>query len=182
MRITNKNTEQRYVVHKLKPIYDKNSKILILGSFPSVKSREYEFYYGHPQNRFWKVINYVCTHSSNEKKKVTLQDSSNIKEKTKLLQTNNIALWDVIHSCTITGSSDSSIKDVTPVAIETIFATAKIKAVFTNGGLATKLYIKYLEPITNIKPIQLPSTSPANARYSLENLQNAWNKKINKIL
>jgi len=170
-----KNT---FVTYTLSPIYNKNSKILILGSFPSIKSRENNFYYGHPQNRFWDVIAYTCFKINNQSKKQNIHNTSTKEEKIKLLLTNNIALWDVIYSCTITGSSDSSIKDVTPNNIKKILDVADIQAVFTNGGLATKLYSKYLEPITNLKPIQLPSTSPANARFTLIKLQHIWSNEI----
>ncbi|OJF77755.1 MAG: DNA-deoxyinosine glycosylase [Treponema sp. CETP13] len=178
----NNSNQNTFVTHTLNPIYNEKSKILILGSFPSRKSRENNFYYGHPQNRFWNVISYICFKSNNQIKEQKLNQTSSIEEKTNLLLENNIALWDVIYSCTITGSSDSSIKNVTPVNIKNIFETANIKAVFTNGGLATKLYSKYLEPITKINPIQLPSTSPANARYSLKKLQQIWYKELSVFL
>lgn len=166
--IKNKETKEIYVEHTLEPIYDKNSKILILGSFPSVKSRENKFYYGHPQNRFWKVL--ACVY--NEKLPLT------IKEKTEFLLRNNIALWDVIYSCYIIGSSDSSIKNVTPVNITQILDIANIEKVYTNGGLSTKLYKKYLLKIVGIKSISLPSTSSANTRYSLEKLEKIWTEKL----
>jgi hypoxanthine-DNA glycosylase len=171
-----------FITHTLQPIYNKYSKILILGSFPSVKSRENNFYYGHPQNRFWKVMPYVCTYSAITAHEPMIKEVTTIKQKTKLLLDNNIALWDVVYSCIITGSSDSSIKDVTPINIKQIFDIADIQAVFTNGGIATKLYAKYLEPITKLKAIQLPSTSPANARSTLEKLQYIWSKEISLYL
>lgn len=149
-------------IHNIEPVYDKNSRILILGSFPSVKSREAKFFYGHPQNRFWRVVSAV------------VQDicPSTIEEKKAFLLSNKIAVWDVIKSCEITGSSDSSIKNVTPNDFSEIFETADIQAVFTNGAAAHKLYEKYGDD--NKSAIKLPSTSPANAAFSIERLINEW--------
>lgn len=147
--------------HTIEPIYDKNSKILILGSFPSVKSREANFFYGHPQNRFWKVLasvmNDVCPSTTEEKKAFLIKHS--------------IAVWDVIASCDIEGSSDSSIKNVTPNDLRRILQTAEIKKIFTNGNTAYKLFVKYNSDLNAVK---LPSTSPANAMFSLEKLIEYW--------
>ena len=147
--------------HTVEPIYDKNSKILILGSFPSVKSREANFFYGHPQNRFWKVLanvmNDVCPGTTEEKKAFLIK--------------HNIAVWDVIASCDIEGSSDSSIKNVTPNDLRRILQTAEIKKIFTNGNTAYKLFVKYNSDLNAVK---LPSTSPANAMFSLEKLIEYW--------
>lgn len=158
--------EQTYthVSHDFEPVFDENSKVLILGTFPSVKSRENRFYYGHPQNRFWKVI-------------AGLTESEvpqTIEEKKKLLLEHGIAIWDVIESCDIIGSSDSSIKNVAPADIERVVANSKIQNIYANGGTAKKLYEKYSQKKTGREIIGLPSTSPANAAYSLERLLECW--------
>ena len=158
--------EQKYthVSHDFEPVFDENSKVLILGTFPSVKSRENQFYYGHPQNRFWKVI-------------AGLTESEvpqTIEEKKKLLLEHGIAIWDVIESCDIIGSSDSSIKNVVPADIERVVANSKIQNIYANGGTAKKLYEKYSQKKTGREIIGLPSTSPANAAYSLERLLECW--------
>lgn len=151
-------------VHHIEPVFDENSRILILGSFPSVKSREGNFFYHHPQNRFWKVIAAVtgcgipCT----------------IEEKKTLLLKNRIAVWDVIASCEIEGSSDSSIKNVVPNDIDRILNMGKIENIYTNGGTASRLYRKYCQKKTGMEDVKLPSTSPANASYSLERLVKEW--------
>lgn len=152
------------IVHPIPPLYDKNSRILILGSFPSVKSREANFFYGHPQNRFWKVISRVLS----EKTPVTIQE-----KKTMLLR-HNIALWDVIHSCEIEGSADSTIKNVVPNDIRTILEDSEITKVYVNGKKAEAMYKKYVEKQTGIKAVVLPSTSPANAAWNEEKLYAAW--------
>ena len=151
---------QSQLSHPFPPLYNTNSRILILGSFPSVKSRENNFFYGHPQNRFWKVLSAVLAS--------TLPQST--EEKTNLLLENNIALWDVISSCEITGSSDSSINKVIPNDLSPILEAANIEAIFCNGQKAYQLYKKHLEASTGIAAICLPSTSPANASWSAENL------------
>ena len=152
-------------IHNIPPLYDKNSKILILGSFPSVKSREAEFFYGHPQNRFWKVVSAI----------LRCECPVTVEEKRKMLLSHHIAVWDVIKSCEITGSSDSSIKNVVPNDLSEIFKTADIKAVFTNGTASYNMYNKYIK---SPEAIKLPSTSPANAAYSLERLIGEWSKII----
>lgn len=152
------------VKHEIPPVYDKNSKILILGSFPSVKSRENQFFYHHPQNRFWKVLSGV----------VGCDMPVTIDDKKEFLLNNNIAVWDVIASCEIEGSSDSSIKNVVVNDLNKIIDTCDIKQIFCNGGKSFELYKKYCEKNTNLKSIKLPSTSPANARFSLEKLINEW--------
>lgn len=159
------------VVHPFEAIYNNDSKILILGSFPSVKSREINFYYGHPQNRFWKILENIF----NEK------IDNTIRYKKEFLIRNNIALWDVINTCEITGSSDSSIKNAIPNDIETLIHNTNIKAIFCNGNTSYKLFMKYFkEKITDIPIICLPSSSPANAKFSLNNLTNIWKEKIKK--
>ena len=152
------------VIHPIEPIYDKNSKILILGSFPSVKSGEEGFFYGHKQNRFWKVVSEVFE----EGEPVTIE------EKKALLIRNKIALWDVIQSCDIVGSSDSSITNVVPNDLSLILNTADIKAIYVNGKTAYKYYRKYTEPVTQRTAICLPSTSPANAAWNMEKLLEVW--------
>ncbi len=146
------------------PVFDKNSKILILGSFPSVKSQETGFFYGHPQNRFWKVLAAVFECKTPETKE----------EKIEMLNKNRIAVWDVIASCDIVGSSDSSIKNVVPNNISKLLEGAEIERIFVNGKTAEKYYNKYLKKDIDIEAICLPSTSPANAAWSLERLINTW--------
>lgn len=152
------------IIHPIPPVWNGESKILILGSFPSVKSRETSFFYGHPQNRFWRVVSAV----TNSPLPVTID------EKKSYLLSSGIALWDVIASCDITGSSDSSIKNVTPNDLSAILEGADIRAIFTNGKAAHSLYQKYTKPITAREDICLPSTSPANAAWSLDKLVAAW--------
>ena len=155
--------------HPFPPLYDKNSKVLILGSFPSVKSREQNFFYGHPQNRFWKVVATVL-----EKEIPTT-----IEEKREFLLSSNIALWDVIASCEITGSSDSSIKNVVANDLTEILETANIKKIFVNGKTAEKYYNRYIKDKIGRDAVCLPSTSPANAMWNVESLVEEW-KKIKK--
>lgn len=153
-----------HVIHKIPPVYNKNSQILILGSFPSVKSREGRFFYHHKQNRFWKVLSTIVNDVLPE----------TIDEKKDFLLKNHIAVWDVIASCDIEGSSDSSIKNAVPNDFSFILKTAPIRQIYTNGGTAYKLYHKYCEKVTGIKAMKLPSTSPANASYSLDRLISEW--------
>ena len=156
--------EYQHITHPFDPIYDCNSRILILGSLPSVKSRENAFYYGHPQNRFWKLLAALCNAPIPE----------SIHEKASLLQSAHIALWDVIQSCDIRGSSDSSIKNVVPTDLRIILKHAKIQKIYANGKTAAALYQKYQMPLTGLKIIPLPSTSPANAAWTMERLCEAW--------
>lgn len=157
------------LIHPIQPVFDKDSRVLILGSFPSVKSREEGFFYGHPQNRFWKVTAKVFGE----------QTPQTVIEKKAFLLRNHIALWDVIGSCEITGSSDSSIRNVTVNDISVILNAADISAVFLNGQKAYQLFKKYLFPVIGRDGICLPSTSPANAAWNLERLTEEW-KVINK--
>ena len=150
--------------HQIEPVYDKNSKILILGSFPSVKSRETGFFYGHPQNRFWKIVAAVFEEDV----------PATIEEKKKMLLRNGIALWDVAASCEIDGSADSSIRNVRPNDIKKLISETSISRIYVNGRTALKLYQKYLEEQLGMEAIVLPSTSPANAAYSLVILIDAW--------
>lgn len=152
------------VAHPIPPLYNKDSKILILGSFPSVKSREAQFFYHHPQNRFWKVISSVY--------QVPLPVT--IEEKREMLLDLNLAVWDVIQSCEITGSSDSSIRNVIPNDISRILQEADIRTIISNGNTSYQLYMKYIFPVTGKEAVKLPSTSPANAANSLDRLVEAW--------
>lgn len=159
------SSETSNIIHPFPPLFDENSKTLILGSFPSVKSRESMFFYGHPQNRFWKVLAQLFNEKLPE----------NIDEKKSLVLRHDLALWDSIHSCTITGSSDSSVKDVVPNDITEIIQNSQINRIFCNGNLSYKMYMKYIFPETKITAVKLPSTSPANAAYSLDRLVSEWN-------
>lgn len=152
-----------HVVHDLTPVYDEHSRILILGSLPSVKSRG-QFFYNHPQNRFWKVLAAVTDHAPLE----------NVEEKKQFLLEHQIALWDVIASCDIIGSSDNSIKNVVANDIGRVLSEAPIRQIFVNGQTAFKLYKKYVLPETGVMPVCLPSTSPANAAWNMERLTEAW--------
>lgn len=152
------------IIHPIPPLFDESSKILILGSFPSVKSREAMFFYGHPQNRFWRVVSAIF----NEEAPATIE------EKRAFLLRNNIAVWDVIGSCEITGSSDSSIKNAEPNDISVILDNAPIERIFTNGKKSDEMYKKHIHPLLKRDAVCLPSTSPANAAWSLEKLVEAW--------
>lgn len=158
--------------HNIAPIYDEQSKILILGSFPSVKSREAEFFYGHPQNRFWQVLERVFDAPGALVGKTP-------EEKTTFLKSHHIAVWDVIESCTITGSSDATIRDVVPNDFDRILKTAQIRQIYCNGSTAGKLFRKYCGELPERlfrTMVILPSTSPANAAWSVENLTGAWGR------
>lgn len=156
--------EYEHIVHSFEPVYDRASEILILGTLPSVKSRENNFYYGHKQNRFWKVLATLL--------KEPVPDT--IEEKKAMLLAHRIALWDVIQSCDIKGSSDSSIKNVQPTDIGMILEKTNITRIYANGNKAGQLYKRYQFPVTGIEAMVLPSTSPANAAWSLERLCKAW--------
>lgn len=150
--------------HPFDPLYSKDSRILILGSFPSVKSREQQFYYGHPQNRFWRVIAAIFEQET----------PSTTEEKRALILNNGLALWDSIASCEITGSSDASIRGAWANDIGGILAACDIRAIYCNGKKSHELYRKYIQPATGRAAVCLPSTSPANARWSLPRLIEAW--------
>ena len=152
------------MLHPIDPVFDKDSAVLILGSFPSVKSREEGFFYGHPQNRFWKVTARVFDED------IPLTVSS----KREFLLRNHIALWDVIGSCDIEGSSDSSIRNVTVNDISIILNTADIRLICLNGKKAYQYYQKYMFPVIKREGICLPSTSPANAAWNIDRLLEAW--------
>ena len=160
-----KNNEgQERLQHPFGPLYSDHSRVLILGSFPSVKSREQQFFYGHPQNRFWKVTAAVFDRPL----------PASVEEKKKLILECDIALWDSIASCEITGSSDASIRNAKPNDLSEILDAGRIEKICCNGRTSWELYKKYIEPKTGREAICLPSTSPANAAWSLERLIDAW--------
>ena len=167
-RIVKRTDKLNVQKHPFPPLYDKDSKVLILGSFPSVKSREMKFFYGHPQNRFWKVIARIFDQ----------ENPTSIEEKRKLILDNHLALWDVIAECEISGSSDASIKNAKANDLSEILNNSHIQKIIVNGKTAERLYIKYIEPVTDIKAVVLPSTSPANAVWSLERLVDVWKSGI----
>ena len=150
--------------HNIEPVYNKSSRVLILGSFPSVKSRETEFFYGHPQNRFWRLLAALLKENT----------PKSTQDKKQLLLKHNIAVWDVIKECDIVGSSDTSITNALPNDISLILDSADIRAIFCNGTKAYELYNKYIFPTTGREALRLPSTSPANAAYSLDKLCEKW--------
>ncbi len=156
------------ISHPIPPVFDSHSKVLILGSFPSVKSREAQFFYGHPQNRFWKVTSNVFGSA----------EPRTIEEKKAFLLAHGIAVWDVIASCDITGSSDSSIKNVVPNDLTQILNVTEIQTIFVNGKTAEKFYNKYIKKSIGREAVCLPSTSPANAAWSAERLTEAWKQII----
>lgn len=151
-------------VHPIPPLFNENSRVLILGSFPSVKSREAQFFYGHPQNRFWRILAALTQRPVPE----------TVEEKTDLILSHGFALWDSIGSCTIAGSSDSSIRDVVPNDLHIILDHAPIQRIFCNGATSLKYYRRYIAPQTGRTAEVLPSSSPANAAWSLERLVDAW--------
>ena len=158
------------IVHPIPPLYDENSRILILGSFPSVKSRDMAFFYGHPQNRFWKLLSLLLEAPFPE----------TVPERRAFLLGNRVAVWDVIHSCEIRGSSDASIRNAVPNDLREILEAARIRQIFVNGSTAGRLYRKYQEaPLRAVygdcaRAVVLPSTSPANAAWNMDRLKEAW--------
>ncbi len=153
-----------HVIHTIEPVYNSESRILILGSFPSVKSRETEFFYGHPRNRFWRVLADIFEEELPE----------TVEEKKRFLLRNHIAVWDVIQECDIAGSSDSSIRNVIPTDLKRILHTAEIETIYVNGRTAETLFHRFQEQSTGRTAVVLPSTSPANAAWSPERLCEAW--------
>ena len=163
------------ITHPFPPLYDKESRVLILGSFPSVKSREARFFYGHPQNRFWPLMARLLAdeHAAYEIPKT-------IEEKTALMREHHIALWDTIASCDITGSSDSSITNVVANDMRPILETADIRQIYCNGKTSHRLYMKHCDPVTLRDAIALPSTSPANAAWTLDRLYEVWRQILDQ--
>lgn len=165
-----------HIIHNFSPIFDDKSRVLMLGTMPSPKSREVGFYYGHPRNRFWKVVSDVCGESMPETKE----------DKIAFALRNKIAVWDVLSGCEICGADDSSIRNPVPNDMSVILENADIQAIYTTGTKAFQLYQKYCFPQTGISAIRLPSTSPANCRMSYEELYEAysiikiWMKKRDK--
>lgn len=155
-------------VHPFPPLYDARSRVLILGSFPSVRSRRQMFFYGHPQNRFWRVLAAMLGEAVPE----------SVEEKKALLLRRRIALWDTIASCEIVGSSDASITNVVPNDLRPILAAADIRAVFCNGGTSYQWYNRLLRRELGREAVPLPSTSPANARWTPDALTEAWSRAI----
>ncbi|GHT91158.1 DNA-deoxyinosine glycosylase [Alphaproteobacteria bacterium] len=153
--------------HPFDPVFDEKSFVMILGTFPSVKSREYGFYYGHPQNRFWKVISCITN---------TTPIPETIADKKRMLFKNGIALSDVLQGCDIEGSSDSSIKNAVPMDLSKILDSSNIKRIYANGEKAFQLFMRYLHKSIGCEIIKLPSTSPANAKCDLEKLITIWGK------
>lgn len=158
------SAKPQQITHPIPPLFDSGSRVLILGSFPSVKSREAMFFYGHRQNRFWRILAALTGYPVPE----------TVEEKTKLILSNHFALWDCIGSCTITGSSDSSIRDVVPNDLRVITDHAPIERIYCNGNASFNCYKRYIEPSLGLPAQALPSSSPANAAWSLERLIEAW--------
>ena len=156
--------QYRHIKRTFGPVYNQNSRILILGSFPSVKSREANFYYGHPQNRFWPLMEKILDR----------EIPAAIEERKTLMLNERIALWDTIEECDIVGSSDASIRNIVPVDIQRVLNAADIVQIYCNGSTSYDLFMRYLEPVCGRIPVKLPSTSPANAAWNLDRLYEAW--------
>ena len=152
------------------PVYGPGSRALILGTWPSPKSREMAFYYGHPQNRFWPLLAALTGEP--------VPAREDIEAKKQIILRHGLALWDTLASCTITGASDASIKDVVPNDIAALLEKAPIEAVFCNGATAHRIYTRYLQPISGIPAVKLPSTSPANAAWTMPRLEQAWGEAL----
>ena len=157
--------------HPIPPVFDEYSEVLILGSFPSVRSREYGFFYGHPANRFWKVMKEVLGWD---------EDPGTVEGRKEHLLKSHVALWDVIASCDVTGSSDASIRNAVPNDLKPILENSRIGAIFCNGSTAYRLYMKMIYPSLGILPVRLPSTSPANASFSQKQLVEVWKAALQK--
>lgn len=171
-----KETEYTRVGPGLPPLYDaeKGAKALILGSFPSPKSREQAFYYGHPQNRFWPLLAALTGEP--------VPDWADVAAKKAILLRHGLAVWDVIHCCSIRGASDASIRDVEPNDVAALVRRLGVRAVFCNGGTAARLYAKYCQPSVGLRAVALPSTSPANAAWTMERLREAWGAALGECL
>ena len=153
-----------HIIHSIEPVFDAESRVLILGTMPSPKSREVQFYYGHPQNRFWRVLAAVLVE----------EVPQSVPEKKAMLLRHRIALWDVLAECEITGASDSSIRNPVANDLSVILDHAPVQAVFTTGATAWKLYTRLQKPHTGIEAVRLPSTSPANCAVKMEALTEAY--------
>ena len=164
--------ESERITHAFHPVFDSESRVLILGTMPSPKSRELGFYYSHPRNRFWPVLARIFGEDIPE----TPEDKANFALRHK------IALWDVLAECDIEGASDSSIKNAVPNDISIVLNSADIKAIFTTGATAAKFYKKFIEPESKIPAISLPSTSPANAKSGIEELVEEYRKILDYIV
>ena len=162
--------DYQHISHGFEPVFDERSRVLVLGSFPSVLSRENRFYYGNPRNRFWRVMADVLG-----EREPAVDD---IAAKRAMLLRHGVALWDVIESCDVRGSSDASIRGVVPADVARITAVAPIRAVLCNGGTAARLYHRWLESVTGLPAETLPSTSPANAAWSAERLTVRWREVL----
>lgn len=160
--------EYTHITHEFAPVFDERSRVLILGTLPSVKSREGRFYYHHPQNRFWKVMARI----TGTELPVTID------AKKKMLLDHGIAIWDVIQSCDIIGSSDSSIRNVVPADLRLILDRAPVRTIFANGGKAYELFLRYCADMTQLPVVKLPSTSPANAVWTLDRLVAVWEEAL----
>ena len=160
--------ERTHVTHEFPALYDRESQVLMLGSIPSPKSREMAFYYGHPQNRFWKVMAIVLGESVPE----------TIAQKKAMLEKHHLALWDVLDSCTIVGASDTSIEDPVVNNIKELVEKSKVTRIFCTGATAYNLYQKFCAKEVGINAVKLPSTSPANCAVSLEKLVEAYKKVL----
>lgn len=162
--------DYQHISHGFEPVFDERSRVLVLGSFPSGLSRENRFYYGNPRNRFWRVMADVL----GEREPAT----DDVAAKRALLLRHGIALWDVIESCDVRGSSDASIRNVVPADVARITTVAAVRTVLCNGGVASRLYRRWLEPVTGLPAVALPSTSPANAAWSVERLTERWREAL----
>mgnify|MGYP002227797081 CR=1 FL=1 len=173
----------QHIEHGFEPVFDERSRVLVLGSFPSVLSRANDFYYGNPQNRFWRVMA-ACSVCPCRPTRATFWRTAScdarrsIVAKRSMLLNGGVALWDVIESCDIKGSSDASIRNVVPAHIERITGAAPIEQVICNGGTAGRLYKRYLQERTGLPATVLPSTSPANAAWRLERLVERWHEAV----
>ena len=160
-----------HIVHPFGPLYNADSEVLILGSLPSVKSREQNFFYGHPQNRFWPLLAALFGEKA----------PGTVEEKKALALRHHVALWDTIYSCDIVGSSDSSIRSVVPTDLRPILAGSRVKRIFCNGRTSGLYYAKYQENVLNVKATVLPSTSPANAAWTMEKLMDVWRVILEQV-
>ena len=170
MRYHGRMADYQHISHGFEPVFDERSRVLVLGSFPSVLSRENRFYYGNPRNRFWRVISEVLGEP--------VPAADDIAAKRALLLAHGIALWDVVASCDVRGSSDASIRNVVPADVARITRVASVRVVICNGATAGRLYKRWLQPTTGIEAEVLPSTSPANAAWSVERLTQRWREVL----